>query len=141
MPTRRKTGRKTQRNVELRRMLEERRDELRMQVHGRMRDIRSQSSHHGAAPGHDDMLEVDVREDIDVALIQMTSETLGKIDVALRRLEQGAYGNCSECGRQITEARLRALPFATRCRECEEVREKVPRGSQKAASRLFDLPL
>jgi DnaK suppressor protein len=139
MPTRRQTAKKTQRNAELRKMLEQRRDELRMQVHGRMRDIRSQSRHHGTAPGHDEMLEVDVREDIDAALIQMTSETLGKIDVALRRLEQGAYGNCSECDSQITEARLRALPFATRCRECEAVREKVPHASQRATSRLFDL--
>ena len=43
--------------------------------------------------------------------------------VALRRLEQGAYGNCSDCNDPIPEARLAALPFAVRCRQCEAARE------------------
>jgi DnaK suppressor protein len=33
------------------------------------------------------------------------------------------YGDCFECGDEIAEARLRALPFAVRCRECEQSRE------------------
>jgi DnaK suppressor protein len=53
----------------------------------------------------------------------MKSETLNKIDAALRRLEDGSYGNCFECGDEISEARLRALPFAVRCKDCEEARE------------------
>jgi hypothetical protein len=53
----------------------------------------------------------------------MKSETLNKIDAALRRLEDGSYGDCFECGEEISEARLRALPFAVRCKECEEARE------------------
>jgi DnaK suppressor protein len=66
---------------------------------------------------------VDIQEDIEFALIQMKSETLNKINEALRRLDEGTYGNCFECGDEIAEARLRALPFAVRCKDCEEARE------------------
>jgi len=67
--------------------------------------------------------EVDIQEDIEFALIQMKAETLNKINEALSRLEDGSYGNCYECGEEIAEARLRALPFAVRCKSCEEARE------------------
>jgi DnaK suppressor protein len=56
-------------------------------------------------------------------LIQMKAETLKRIDAALRRLDEGTYGECFECGDAIAEARLRALPFAVRCKACEEAHE------------------
>ncbi len=67
--------------------------------------------------------EADIQDDIEFALIQMKAETLNKIDEALRRLEEGTYGYCFECGEEIAERRLRALPFAVRCKDCEEARE------------------
>ena len=82
--------------------------------------------------------EVDIQEDIEFALIQMKSETLNKIDAALRRLDEGTYGNCFECGDEIAEARLRALPFAVRCKDCEEARETAEqreRGWRRSAAR------
>jgi DnaK suppressor protein len=62
---------------------------------------------------------------MDFALMEMQSETLKKIDEALRRLEEGTYGDCAECGLKIAEARLQALPFANTCRECQEQREEL----------------
>ena len=59
---------------------------------------------------------------------------------ALRRLEDGSYGDCFECGDEISEARLRALPFAVRCKECEEARETAEqreRLSQRRSSSAF----
>jgi len=53
----------------------------------------------------------------------MKSESLNKVNDALARLEQGDYGNCFDCGSEIAEKRLRALPFAVRCKDCEEARE------------------
>ena len=61
---------------------------------------------------------------MDFALMEMESETLKKIDEALRRLEEGTYGDCAECGQKIAEPRLKALPFANTCRECQEHREQ-----------------
>jgi DnaK suppressor protein len=57
----------------------------------------------------------------------MKFETLNKINEALKRLEEDSYGNCFECGEEINEARLRALLFAVRCKDCEEVRELAER--------------
>jgi len=79
--------------------------------------------------------EVDIQEDIEFALIQMKSETLNKIDAALRRLEEGTYGDCFECGDEISEARLRALPFAVRCKDFEEARETAEQRERMLAQK------
>jgi len=128
---------------ELKRMLEDRRRELQAEVQGKMRDVRSA----GEVGKLSDVLdavessEADIQEDIELALIQMKSETLNKVDDALVRLEQGNYGNCFDCGEEIAEKRLRALPFAVRCKECEEARENAERrerqSTRRGASSLF----
>ena len=66
----------------------------------------------------------------------MKAETLSKINEALARLEEGAYGYCFECGQEISQQRLRALPFAVRCKDCEEARENLaaPRAPPGAAA-------
>ena len=66
----------------------------------------------------------DFVQDVELALVEMKSETLGRIDEALRRLEEGSYGVCIECGTEIPAVRLRALPFATRCLACQEREEE-----------------
>jgi len=65
----------------------------------------------------------DFVRDVELALIEMTSATLGHIDEAMHRLEEGSYGVCANCGTEIAEARLKALPFATLCRACQEAQE------------------
>jgi DnaK suppressor protein len=62
--------------------------------------------------------------DMDFALLEMESATLQRIDEALLRLESGSYGTCAGCEEHIAEARLRALPFATLCRTCQEAEEE-----------------
>jgi len=110
---------------ELKSILEDRRREIVNQVQERMRDVRSE----GAGATVQGVLdaaessEADIQDEIEFALIQMKAETLNKIDEALRRLEEGSYGYCFECGEEISERRLRALPFAVRCKDCEEARE------------------
>jgi len=79
--------------------------------------------------------EADIQEDIELALIQMKSETLAKVDDALARLEQGTYGNCFECGEEIAEKRLRALPFAVRCKDCEEHKETIEQRQRQLTAR------
>jgi len=61
---------------------------------------------------------------MDFALMEMESQTLRKIDEAMSRLEQGNYGVCAECGDRIADARLKALPFALLCRDCQEGQEE-----------------
>jgi DnaK suppressor protein len=122
---------------ELRRILEERRKEILTQVQVKMRDVRAEGAS-GDTQGVLDAAEsseADIQDDIEFALIQMKSETLHKIEEALARLEEGTYGNCFECGDEIAERRLRALPFAVRCKDCEEAREMAERRERQASHR------
>ena len=111
---------------ELKSILEERRREIVSEVQGRMRDVRAEGTWGGKLNEVLDAVEsseADIQEDIEFALIQMKAETLNRIDEALHRLEEATYGYCFECGEEISEKRLRALPFAVRCKDCEEARE------------------
>ena len=55
------------------------------------------------------------------------SRAVAEIDDALRKIEDGTYGVCEECGRRISAARLRAVPFALLCVACKEREEKEDR--------------
>ncbi|MEE9442490.1 MAG: TraR/DksA C4-type zinc finger protein [candidate division Zixibacteria bacterium] len=46
------------------------------------------------------------------------------LDEALRRIEDGTYGKCHECGKNITKPRLEAVPHARFCIACKEAEEK-----------------
>jgi DnaK suppressor protein len=70
--------------------------------------------------------------EVDMALMQMKSETLSKIDQAIARLEDGTYGVCQECDGEISAARLKALPFAPLCRTCQEDAESTVRAAREA---------
>jgi len=121
------TSRKlSSRYLELRNMLKDRRLELTSEVHGKIRDVRDDKGK-DREPLNGESSEIDIQEDIELALIQMKFETLNKINEALKRLEEDSYGDCFECGEEISEARLRALLFAVRCKDCEEVRELAER--------------
>jgi len=123
---------------ELRKMLEDRRRELRAAVQGKIRDVREEASWGNKQTevlDAGESSESDIQDDIEFALIQMKSETLNKIDDALTRLDQDTYGNCFECGEEIAEKRLRALPFAVRCKDCEEAREVAERRERQLAAR------
>jgi len=75
---------------------------------------------------------------MDFALMEMESETLRQIDEALQRLADGTYGSCSECDEKISEARLKALPFATVCRDCQAQREDDQAARNARPSRFFE---
>lgn len=52
-------------------------------------------------------------------------EELQEIDAALRRIDEGGYGLCEECGREIDQRRLEAQPTAMRCIACQAQHEKT----------------
>ena len=130
------------RHAGLKQMLVTRQRELSSQLHGKMRDVRLDAGQDRDVLDQGETSDVDIQEDIELALIQVKSETLHKINEALVRLEQRSYGNCFECGEEISEARLQALPFAVRCKDCEEAREVAERrerviAQKRGSSSLF----
>ena len=121
------------RNDDLKRMLSERRREMQNDVQTRIREGRTDRPRE---VGDDlEQSDADIQEHIELALLQMRAETLSRIDEALARLEAGQYGSCRECEREISEGRLRALPFAVRCQSCEERREQVQGRARQVAGR------
>jgi DnaK suppressor protein len=145
--TNKKATMDTQRYSDLKQMLEDRKREILAQLKDKIRDVRTEnvSGKVNTVLDPGESSEQGIQEDIEFALIQMKAETLNKINEALNRLEEGAYGNCFECGEEISHPRLRALPFAVRCRDCEAARENAQRRERQLSQRqsssalFFDL--
>lgn len=110
-------AKRTSRMAGLKRMLNERRREVQGDVQSRVREGRADRPKVGDEIERSD---ADLQGDLDLALLQMTAETLIRIDEALVRLDAGNYGSCLECAGEIANLRLRALPFAVRCLPCEQ---------------------
>lgn len=81
--------------------------------------------------------EHEIRDSLDAASVVTMAEIrladtrreeqeIRDINAALNRMHRGTYGLCSNCGEPIPEDRLRAYPTATRCRECQELKERIP---------------
>lgn len=52
------------------------------------------------------------------------TRVIRQIDSAIIRIDNGTFGICEECGDDIQHARLLAVPFATFCIDCQELRER-----------------
>jgi RNA polymerase-binding transcription factor len=135
----RKTGSRS-RTAGLQMLLESKQRQLMIDLGDSVRRLRTAADSARAAEQQDGSSR-ESYDDLDTALVQMKSETLARIELALRRLGDGTYGNCAECGQPIPTARLEALPFAVRCAPCEGAREKsVARGAVRT-TRAYPHPL
>jgi RNA polymerase-binding transcription factor len=110
------------RRIELGQLLEDRRHQIQQDVQNRMRDGRSGRS--GGVSDLGETSEAGSQADLDFAVLQKQVEALDRVDEALARIDEGAYGSCVECHGDIPEQRLKALPFAARCKSCEEKHER-----------------
>jgi DnaK suppressor protein len=68
---------------------------------------------------------VDLSEDISLRQLSTHRETLLKINEALRKIDEGTYGKCEDCSEDISVERLKVLPFAIYCVDCQEKREQL----------------
>ena len=118
----RKAGRTPGKASHYERLEELRREQL-QELEGRLRDLRVSLTPTEAV----EVTDIEALSDncssagIGAAIIEITSRRLQGIEGALQRLQSGGYGACSECGAKISAARLRAVPFAGRCRDCQEL--------------------
>jgi len=108
-------------------------EDRRREIHEKLRSLREAIP--SDTPEVTDAEEQSVNDfvqDVDLALMQMKTETLKKIDQALIRLEEGTYGVCQECEREIAPPRIRALPFAALCRDCQAETENDVKAAREA---------
>jgi len=66
-------------------------------------------------------------KEFSMGLASKDRETLQKIESALKRIEEGTYGFCLATGKMISQARLKAIPYAEYCLEYQEEIEKRKR--------------
>ncbi len=62
--------------------------------------------------------------EIDFSLEEATVARLKSVDEALDRMDRGAFGLCTSCGRKIAPERLQALPWANLCIDCKRREER-----------------
>lgn len=63
-------------------------------------------------------------EDLALDSRERRTQKLNDIEAALRRVDQGTYGICENCGKEIGERRLQALPWALFCLACAEGQQR-----------------
>jgi DnaK suppressor protein len=63
------------------------------------------------------------KQTVDIGFRRRIELSLERVDEALRKLEDGTYGICEDCGGRIDRARLEALPQAVYCLECQAEHE------------------
>ena len=83
----------------------------------------SSYSYHMADQGTDTM-----DREMAFSLASREGRYLHHLNEALERIENGTYGICRSCGKEISKTRLEAVPNATQCIDCKTVEEKKQRG-------------
>jgi len=117
----------------LRRQVEKRRTELVAELRedaARARD-EPYSEHAGPAPDSGDESVATLIADLEQADLTRDLDELRAMDAAWRRLQDGSYGTCADCGGDIGYERLKANPAAARCVTCQERHEKTYGGNPK----------
>ena len=90
-----------------------------------------------AVPDVADMALQDATEEQQISLMELKDGTREQIDEALLRLADGTYGICEDCSHEISARRLKAVPFARRCIQCQEKTEAIEQPDQaKSGSQI-----
>lgn len=81
-----------------------------------------------------DQALMDLERELGISLLEMRNRKRQLLDEAIRRLAEGTYGICAECGIEISEKRLAVVPFAKLCVECQskqELLEKIEKEEER----------
>jgi DnaK suppressor protein len=81
-----------------------------------------------------DQALMDLEREMGISLLEMRNRKRQMIDETITRLHEGTYGICADCGIEISEKRLAAVPFAKLCVDCQsrqELIEKIEKGEER----------
>ena len=109
----------------LRKILVERRHEVMKEIDGLLGNRMSDEYQRrvDSAPDVGDQALLDTERVRDISLLEMRNKMRQQIEEALAKLEEGGYGRCADCKVEISEKRLRTVPFARRCVACQSKQE------------------
>lgn len=111
-------------------MLMAKRQEIMKEIEGNLGQSLTEDQQRRLESARDvgDQALMDLDRELGISLMEMRNRRRQAIDEALNRLRDGTYGMCAECGVEISEKRLQAVPFAKLCVECQskaELLEKI----------------
>ncbi len=87
----------------------------------------SNSDKRGVTTHMADVSSDNSRHEMELRLLTEEGDVLHLIEDAIKRLANGEYGICQECGKPISEGRLAVRPYAVFCVKCKEMHEKQDR--------------
>lgn len=96
--------------------------DMRSELSKRITDI-EKDLHHQEEAVEKDFAEQATQSENDEVLTSLDDEaksTLIRVNSALLRIQNGEYGLCEECGKEINEKRLEVVPYANLCIDCAE---------------------
>ena len=99
-------------------ILKEAKDEIAKYISGENKQLVDTANDDG------DWAQVDISEDLSLQRLSTHRKLMYNIDEAIRKIAEGTYGICEECGEEISEKRLLVLPTATLCIDCQEHKEQ-----------------
>jgi DnaK suppressor protein len=84
----------------------------------------------------DPMDEIQCASERDLAIrnVDYESNTLRQVKAALRRVQDGDFGTCIVCEKEISPKRLAAVPWASRCIQCQETADLDQQESPESSS-------
>ena len=114
----------------LQRMLLGKRQEIMREIEGNLGQSLTEDQQRRLESARDvgDQALMDLDRELGISLMEMRNRKRQAIDEALTRLSEGTYGSCAECGIEVSEKRLEAVPFAKLCVQCQsrqELLEKI----------------
>lgn len=84
-----------------------------------------------------DFAEINVQEDLNLKRLSKYRDYLHDIDETLRKIKEGTYGICENCGEKISENRLKVMPASRFCIYCQEIKEQMERAEGKPVEMTF----
>ncbi len=109
--------------LEIKEELLRKKEALAKNIHTELDEMRSGSQGHHLAD-MDDLGGDATDEETSFKILEIESASVHQIDMALERIDTGTYGSCDECSAIINPERLKALPFATLCINCQREKER-----------------
>ena len=110
--------------VALQELLLQRQRDLRAEVHTAQQDAPAEASGGTEVGDQKDQASAWQRAEVGDAELQRDLDELAQVEQALRRLGEGNYGDCADCGAAIPLARLQVQPAALRCAACQSATER-----------------
>ena len=104
-------------------------EEIRVLAHEALRSPREASGDLSGYTVHmADMASDTYERELSTKLVSSEQEVLYQIDDALKRIDEDAFGVCGECNKAIPLSRLKAVPYAPLCIQCQQAKEQSKKG-------------